>query len=153
MKTRTYEGMFLLDNNAATADYEAAAAVVDRLLEKNGAKVVRKEKWDERKLSYEIRGHRRATYYLVYFTAPTSALAEINSDTRLSEGVVRHLVLGLDGPIEEHVALQVKERELMAEDNRKNALATGWGEPRRGEGGVRRGDLALRPVAERQHHP
>ncbi len=135
MKHRAYEGMFLLDNNAATADYEAAAKVVDHILEKNGATIVRKEKWDERKLSYEIRGHRRATYYLVYFTAPTSSLAEINSDTRLSGGVVRHLVLGLDGPIEEHVALQVKERELMAEDNRKNALATGWGEPRRGEGG------------------
>jgi small subunit ribosomal protein S6 len=137
MKTRTYEGMFLLDNNAATANFDEAAAVVDRLLEKNGAKLVRKEKWDERKLSYEIRGHRRATYYLVYFDAPTAAVSEINRDTRLTESVIRHLIVGIDTPVEEHVARQVKERELMAEDNRKNALTSGWGEPRRGEGGGR----------------
>lgn len=137
MKTRTYEGMFLLDNNAATADFDAASAVVNTLLEKNGAQLVRKEKWDERKLSYEIRGHRRATYYLVHFTAPTTALAEINRDTRLTESIVRHLIVGIDLPVEEHVALQAKERELLAEDNRKNALTSGWGEPRRGEGGGR----------------
>jgi small subunit ribosomal protein S6 len=140
MKNRPYEGMFLLDNNAATANFEAAAQVVDHILEKNGAQVVRKEKWDERKLSYEIRGHRRATYYLVHFTAPTSAVAEINRDALLSEGIIRHLVLGLDRPVEEHVALVAKERELMAEDNRKNALATGWGEPRREGRGRRDGD-------------
>jgi small subunit ribosomal protein S6 len=143
MKTRAYEGMFLLDNNAATADFDAAAKVVDHILEKNGAAIVKKEKWDERKLSYEIRGHRRATYYLVHFTAPTSAVAEINRDSELAEGVVRHLVFGIELPIEEHIALQAKERELLAEDNRKNALATGWGEPRRGEGrGRRDGDDA-----------
>ncbi|MFM8980778.1 MAG: 30S ribosomal protein S6 [Planctomycetia bacterium] len=138
MKTRAYEGMFLLDNNLATADFDAAAKVVDQILEKNGAKIVRKEKWDERKLAYEIRGHRRATYYLVYFTAPTSAVAEINRDCELAESLVRHLVIALDLPIEEHIALQAKEREMLAEDNRKNALATGWGEPRRGEGRGRR---------------
>lgn len=139
MKTRDYEGMFLLDNNAATANFEAAAGVVDQILQKNGATLVRKEKWDERKLSYEIRGHRRATYYLVYFNAGSAAVKEINRDVRLTEGVIRHLILGLDRPIEEHVTLQAKERELMAEDNRKNALASGWGEPRRGEGGRGRG--------------
>ncbi|MFM8385713.1 MAG: 30S ribosomal protein S6 [Planctomycetia bacterium] len=143
MKNRAYEGMFLLDNNVASTDFEAAAKVVDQILEKNGATIARKEKWDERKLSYEIRGHRRATYYLVYFTAPTASVAEINRDSELSEGVIRHLVIGLDLPIDEHVALQAKERELLAEDNRKNALATGWGEPRRGEGrGRRDGDDA-----------
>ena len=80
----------------------------------------------------------RATYYLVYFTAPTTALPEVNRDCELSEGVIRHLVIALDLPIDEHVALQAKVREMLAEDNRKNALATGWGEPRRGEGRGRR---------------
>jgi hypothetical protein len=74
----------------------------------------------------------------VYFTAPTGAVVEVNRDLELAEGVIRHLVIALDLPIEEHVALQAKERELLAEDNRKNALATGWGEPRRGEGRGRR---------------
>ena len=69
MSTRKYEAMFLLDNTAATADFEGTAAQVDKILEKHGAELVQKEKWDERKLAYEIKGHRRATYYLVYFRA------------------------------------------------------------------------------------
>ena len=137
MKTRTYEGMFLLDNNAATADFDAAAGVVNHILEKNGAKIVRKEKWDERKLSYEIRGHRRATYYLVHFEGPTSSVAEINRDTRLTESVIRHLIVGLDEPLDAYIERTAKERELLAEDNRKNALTSGWGEPRREGGGGR----------------
>ena len=140
MKNRDYEAMFLLDNTAATTDFEGTAAVVDKIIEKNGAKVVRKEKWDERKLAYEIKGHRRATYYLVHFNAPTSALAEIGKDVHLAPLVLRHLVIGLDEPIDEHVAERAAEREKMAEDSRKNSITSGWGEPRRGEGSRPRGE-------------
>jgi small subunit ribosomal protein S6 len=133
MRTREYEAMFLLNNDAATADFEGTAGQVDRILEKNGAKIVRKEKWDERKLAYEIKGQRRATYYLVYFSAPTSALAEVRRDLNLNETVLRHLVIGLDEPIAEHIEKRAAERERLAEESRKASLASGWGE-RRGRG-------------------
>ena len=105
---------------------------MDQILEKNGATIVRKEKWDERKLSYEIRGHRRATYYLVYFNAPDRRHRRDQRATRAStETIIRHLILGLDEPIDDHVKKRAaKERERLAEENRKNALAAGWGEPR-----------------------
>jgi small subunit ribosomal protein S6 len=135
-KTNQYEAMFLL-GPAATQENNGGIDLVRTTIERHGGKILVCKKWDERKLSYEIRGHRRATYYLVYFDAPTSSVVEINRDTRLTESVIRHLIVGIDTPVEEHVARQVKERELMAEDNRKNALTSGWGEPRRGEGGGR----------------
>jgi small subunit ribosomal protein S6 len=143
MKTRDYEAMFLLDNTAATADFDGTAAIVDRLVEKNGGKIVRKEKWDERKLSYEIKGHRRATYYLVYFNAPTSILADLRRDVHLAPIVLRHLVIGLVEPIDQHVSQRAEEREKMAEDSRKNSITSGWGEPRRGEGGRSRGEPVM----------
>ena len=143
MKTRDYEAMFLLDNTAATTDYDGTVAIVDKLIEKNGGKIVRKEKWDERKLSYEIRGHRRATYYLVYFSAATAGLRELGKDIHLAPVVLRHLVIGLDEPIEQHVTERAAEREKMAEDSRKNSITSGWGEPRRGEGGRSRGERVM----------
>ncbi len=130
MTTREYEAMFLLDNNAATADYAAVSGAVDEILKKHGAELVVQEKWDERKLAYDIRGHRRGTYYLVYFRAPSSAVALINEDMRLLETVLRHLILGLDEPIAVHVQKRAEEREKMAEDNRRHALG-GWGDTRR----------------------
>jgi ribosomal protein S6 len=130
MTTRDYEGMFILDNNAATADYDATKGQVDEILGKHGATVVQSEKWDERKLAYDIRGHRRGTYYLAYFRAPPTAVARINEDVELNETVLRHLVLALDEPIEAHIQVLAEERERLAEDSRKQALG-GWGDSRR----------------------
>ena len=50
------------------------------------------------KLAYEIGGHKRATYYLTYFKAPTTSLAGIRTDANLSEKIIRHLILALEQP-------------------------------------------------------
>jgi ribosomal protein S6 len=127
MKTREFEAMFLLDNAAAVADFDGTSGVVDQILSKNGATIVQKEKWDERKLAYEIRGHKRATYYLTYFRAPTDAPAKISADVELSDKIVRHLILVLNEPIDVHVKKRAEERERLAEESRKASLAAGWG--------------------------
>jgi small subunit ribosomal protein S6 len=157
MRTRDYEAMFLLDNGAAVADFDATAAVVDQILEKAGATIVQKEKWDERKLAYEIRGHKRATYYLVYFRAPVDAVGKVGADAALSDKIIRHLVVSLEEPIETHVKKRAEERERLAEESRKASLAAGWGEgggdrPRRRrddeEGGeFEGGEVGLAPDA------
>ncbi len=133
MRTREYEAMFLLDNTRATEDFDGTAALVDQILEKHGANIVQKEKWDERRLAYEIKGHRRATYYLVYFQAPTTALEEIDRDVNLNEAVIRHLAIALDEPIAEHVQKRTDERERLAEESRRASLS-GWGERKRSSG-------------------
>ena len=133
MSTRDYEAMFILNHAAATADFEETAALVDQILEKHGATIVQKEKWDERKLAYEIKGQRRGTYYLTYFQAEPSSIVGMNEDAQLNETILRHLVIALDVPIAEHIEKTATERELMAEDSRKNSLG-GWG----GSGGGRR---------------
>jgi len=127
MKTREYEAMFLLDNASAVADFDGTAAVVDQILARSGATIVQKEKWDERKLAYEIRGHKRATYYLVYFSAPTDAIVKIRNDSSLAEKIVRSLIVVLEEPIDVHVKKRAEERERLAEESRKASLAAGWG--------------------------
>jgi ribosomal protein S6 len=137
MRTRDYEAMFLLNNDAALADFDGTSGQVDHILERAGAKIVQKEKWDERKLAYEIKGQRRATYYLVYFNAPTSALAEIRRDVQLNQVILRHLVIALEEAIDVHVKKRADERERLAEESRKASLAAGFGERR----GRREGEM------------
>jgi len=159
MSTRDYEAMFLLDNAAATADFEATAAQVDNILAKHGATIVQNEKWDERRLAYEIKGHRRATYYLVYFNAPAESLVEIDSDVALNEVILRHLTVALEEPIDDHIKHRADDCEKMAEESRRSSLS-GWGDrkggrdrdrgerdrPRRPEGDRPEGD---RPEGDR----
>ena len=135
MTSRNYEAMFLLDNRAAQADWDEVSGKVDAILDKHGATIVKKEKWDERKLAYEIKGQRRATYYLVYFQSSPSAINTIREDVQLTEVILRHMVLALDEEIDVHIKKRDEERELLAEDSRRHALS-GWG----GGGGRRRRD-------------
>jgi small subunit ribosomal protein S6 len=95
--TNTYEGMFLLDNQAVRADWGRAKGAVTELLAKHGAKVVTARRWDERKLAYAIKGRTRGTYLLAYFESEAQALNTMRRDFDLDERVLRYLLLRAEG--------------------------------------------------------
>ena len=86
-----YEGMFLF-GAAAAADVEKSVTMARGIIERHGGKVLHIKKWDERKLTYEIKGQKRGLYVVSFFTAPTSAVTSIERDVNLSEDVLRVLV-------------------------------------------------------------
>jgi small subunit ribosomal protein S6 len=91
IKTRQYEGMFLV-GPAATTENEGGLKLVRGILDRHGAKIMVIKKWDERKLMYEIKRQKRGTYVIAYFEAAPSAISGIERDVKLSEDVLRVLV-------------------------------------------------------------
>jgi ribosomal protein S6 len=87
-----YEGMFLIDNSRVKPDPEACVGVVNDLLGRHRANVVRTDRWDERKLAYEVRKQKRATYVLSHFEMEPAKLQELRRDLDLNEDVLRSLV-------------------------------------------------------------
>ncbi len=92
---KRYEAMFLFDP-AVTADWDAVQAELNRLFERAGARVIVATRWDERRLAYEVRGRKRGIYALTYFQADENKIADLQRDARLSEAVLRVLVLQAD---------------------------------------------------------
>ncbi len=92
---KRYEGMFLFDN-AVAYEWPAVEREVRRLSERIGAQVHVCVKFDERKLAYEINGRKRGTYVLTYFDAPPDKIGDLERDARLSESILRVLVLRND---------------------------------------------------------
>ncbi len=92
---RQYEGMFLV-GPAATQENEGGVKLVRTALERHGAKALVLKKWDERKLTYEIKRQKRGTYIIAYFSAAPSAIAGIERDVKLSEDILRVLVTEAD---------------------------------------------------------
>jgi small subunit ribosomal protein S6 len=84
--------MFLFDSGFA-ADLTKPQAEIKRILDRAGAEIVFCRRWDERKLAYEIKGHKRGTYMLTYFRCNPDVITGIERDARLSESVLRVLVL------------------------------------------------------------
>ncbi len=85
--------MLLIDNNVATTDWNKAVTHVQEVLQKGGAKVLSLEPWGERKLAYKIGIHKRGTYMLGYFEAPTDSITSIRKEFHLSDMVIRNLIL------------------------------------------------------------
>jgi small subunit ribosomal protein S6 len=93
---RRYEGMFLVESGVASKDWDGTEKALREVVEKSGGTVLSAGKWDERKLAYEIRGAKRATYWLCYFQAPGDVPGRIRATLTLSETVLRGMVLVLD---------------------------------------------------------
>jgi small subunit ribosomal protein S6 len=90
---RLYEGLFLIDAAEAASDWDGVKELIKRILEKGGAEIISLRKWDERRLAYDIGGKDKGTYILVYFNAPTASISSIERDIRLSERIMRAMVI------------------------------------------------------------
>ena len=104
---RTYEAMFLFDSADAAKDLEGLEELVLGILKRYGAELRVHGKWDERKLAYPIKKHRRGTYYLAYFDAPSEAVMKIRQDLLLQERILRSLFLVLPEDVEAPETIEV----------------------------------------------
>lgn len=110
-----YEAMFLLDPVKHGEDPEGTDKSIRDLLEKHGAKIVELERWDERKLAYEIAGHRRGVYLLVHMEMPGESLVPLQRDCRLDETILRQMILRLETDIPAHIERCARYAEAMGE--------------------------------------
>ena len=124
-----YEGMFLVDPTMYAADSEAVETTVKGLLEKHGAKIVQFERWDERKLAYEIKGHGRGVYLLAHFEMPGINVDAVRRETRIIECILRQMIIRLEDDIPTYLEKSAKYAETMKEDQEARRL-------RREEGAV-----------------
>lgn len=90
---RMYEGLFLIDNAHAGTEWDNVVKHIHDILQKNGAEILKTEKWGEKKLAYKVKGHKRGTYLLIHFNAKNSAIATVRRDFHLSDYIVRFLIV------------------------------------------------------------
>lgn len=95
-RLRTYECMCLLDNREVRKGWDPLKGVVTGMFTKHGAEMLSSKRWDERRLTYSIRGQQRATYLLCYFKANTQQITGIRRDLQFSDVVLRSLVLACE---------------------------------------------------------
>lgn len=90
---KAYELLFFV---APSIDEETRAAVMKRidvaLTEANGT-VDNVDNWGKRKLAYEINGLTDGDYTLIDFHADPAAIAELDRVLRITDAVVRHMIV------------------------------------------------------------
>jgi small subunit ribosomal protein S6 len=92
-KENLYEGMYVI---SATLSDDARHKALDRIqngITSRGGKIEKLHEQGRRRLAFEINGHREGYYYIIYFTAPTSAIAELWQEYHLNEDLIRFITL------------------------------------------------------------
>jgi len=117
-----YEGMFLVDPTLYAEDSEAVESTVKGLLAKHGAKIAQFERWDERKLAYEIGGHGRGVYLLSYFEMPGANVDALRRETRIIDPILRQMIVRLEDDIPTYLEKSAKYAETMKEDQEARRL-------------------------------
>ncbi len=96
----TYEAMFIFDP-AAASNLESVQAEVDRIMTRAEAEVIVTRRLEERRITFEIEGRKRGLYVLTYFRAEGPKIGPLERDVRLSESILRALILRADHVTEE----------------------------------------------------
>jgi len=87
--------MFLFDSNKYAANPTAVSGEVLAILERVGAKVLATRPWQDGKLSYDIKGHRKGLHFLVYFSMDSRQLHEIDRLAKFHEAILRNIIIKL----------------------------------------------------------
>jgi len=91
-----YEGMFILDPAKYSRDPAAAAQQVADMIKQHGGTVLAARIWDERKLAYPIKGHKKGLYWLTYFRMEGSGVTPLERQCEISDDIIRQLILKVD---------------------------------------------------------
>lgn len=104
MPTKVYDLMIILDPNRYVQDQAGVSSQVPDLILKLGGEILVSRLWNEQRLAYPIDGHRKGVYWLVLFRLDTQKVAELNEAMRISETILRSLLIDVDPRLVEQIA-------------------------------------------------
>jgi small subunit ribosomal protein S6 len=93
---RKYECMYILDPGLADEQQEPIIDRFKNLVGDNGGTVEAVDKWERRRLAYEVKGKREGVYVVMNFSGEPSTEAELGRVLGISEGILRHLIVRTD---------------------------------------------------------
>ena len=93
MAANVYECMLILDSNKYNGDPTGVVNQIHSVLERHKCEILASRVWDERRLTYPVSGHKKGTYYLIYFRGDGRNLREVEQDFHLTETILRFLNL------------------------------------------------------------
>ena len=88
-----YEIMTILPSQYADTEVSGVVSTVTKVMEKAGGKVEKSHSFGKIKMAYPINRQRYGTYILFYVQAEPEAMRKMDGDLRLTEEVLRHLIV------------------------------------------------------------
>ena len=92
---RKYEVIFIM-KPAEEDSINATVAKFENLINTHGGNVEKIDRWGKRRLAYEVKDHSEGIYTLIYFTAEPKTVFELERVMKISDDILRHMVVKED---------------------------------------------------------
>lgn len=89
----SYELLYIVDNALADEAKESVVSKISAVITDNGGTVENVDKWGTKKLAYPINYKTEGYYVLVNFTAEATLPAEVERIMRITDSVIRFLIV------------------------------------------------------------
>lgn len=93
---RNYESLYIVDATLTDEQVDSIIAKYSKVIADQGGEVQAAGSWDKRRLAYEVKGRREGLYILTYFTGEPSVAKELDRVMRISDEVMRHIILRVE---------------------------------------------------------
>ncbi|WP_033916515.1 30S ribosomal protein S6 [Campylobacter sputorum] len=97
---RHYEVLFILKPTLTEDEAKAKLDFVKEVITKNGGEIASVIEMGTRKLAYTIKKYDRGNYFVIYFKAPASLIAELVRNLRITEEIIRFLTVKYENKLE-----------------------------------------------------
>ena len=92
---RKYEVIFIVK----PLEEEATEAVIEKftkLITANGGTIDKEDRWGKKRLAYEIKDHAEGYYVLLYVTADAACVAECDRVMKITDELLKHMIVRAD---------------------------------------------------------
>jgi small subunit ribosomal protein S6 len=95
---RHYEAMYIVDPDTPDEGVDAVIEKYKKVIADAGGEISDASRWEKgrRPLAYEIKHKREGVYILMQFVSDTEAPKELDRIFRISDDVIRHLIVRQD---------------------------------------------------------
>ena len=139
---RKYELVYVAASEATEAQVTDLHGQVEAIVQRMGGQIEKTENWGRRRLAYEIGPNKEGTYVVETILGSGDLMKEIDRRLKVTDLVIRHLVVRVD----EHQEIIDRSKSKRTETSRRRRIARGLppdrqpGEGQRGEGDDERDD-------------
>jgi len=117
---KTYEALYIARPDVPDDEIQTIAKEVENLVTANGGAIVRSEIWGKRRLAYEVQKCTEGNYVLLRFESAPGLVARLENHFRLTDAIIRYLVVHFD---EKTLRLEALQKERKEAEIRNSASA------------------------------
>ncbi|PIE34502.1 30S ribosomal protein S6 [candidate division KSB3 bacterium] len=110
IRVQTYESLFIVHPDLDGSAVDSTIEAIQDVITSGGGNILKIDKWGLRQLAYMIQKKQEGYYVLMYFEAPPTLIAELNRRYKLTDAIMRNLVVQLN-PVQIAEALDEKSVE------------------------------------------